>query len=159
MFKYCVIRPNNRTCGGNPTTDEKAAKKYSEFPTAVCVEKNSLALKKIKFKHKKFFRKVNENSKHYTVDFRKTFDTLEAATKHLLNEAKMCGHFLKSDHGWIKFDDDNKLVQTMTEELNNSTKHALFLMTELENSKLNTALMKRNIEEIKKTISYLKNLL
>lgn len=158
MYNYCVIRPNDKICGGNPATDEKAAKKCAEYPTGCCVEKMTVPKKEIKRKRKKFFRKVKQNSKHYTVDFRKSFETKEEADDFLWNEAAICGHFVKCDCGWRQnYEDLTETIKQINTMSNSKNELSQFWKDHIENSRQNDVLMRKIIDELKKTIECLKN--
>ena len=102
IFSVFVVCPKNSVCGGNPSTDESAAKKYAEFPTACCVFKSDFDVRMIKSKCKDFFRVGNCRSVLYHVEKRFTYPTKTEAWDKLRYESRGTGHYVKSRFGWAQ---------------------------------------------------------
>ena len=99
MFKVVIIGPKLKNAGDN----SRDAKHYAVMPTAIVITQRK-ELRKVKFEHASFFKEVYENSKDYTVIDRGSdwhFEDKYYATKHLLAEARSCGHHIPSRYGWV----------------------------------------------------------
>lgn len=99
-FSVFVVCPKPSVCGGDPKTDEVAAKKYAEFPTACCVFKTDFPLSKIKFKCKDFFKTANCKSVLYHVEKRFTYGSKQEAFEKMRYESRGCGHYVNCKFGW-----------------------------------------------------------
>jgi hypothetical protein len=103
-FRVVVIRPKNEILGGDPATNDDAALKYAEFPSAIKVTKRAPKdFRSLKVRAIKFFKRNNQHPAQYTVETRWAFSTYKEAQDKLLYEANMCGHFIEWGQGtWIQ---------------------------------------------------------
>ena len=99
-FSVFVVCPKPSVCGGDPSTDDLAAQKYAEFPTACCVFKSDYPAFKIKYKCKIFFKTASCKSDLYNVEKRFTYPTKKEAFEKLRYESRGCGHYVKCRFGW-----------------------------------------------------------
>ena len=108
MYKVCVIEPTFKICGGNHRKDEGPALVYSEFPTGIMITTRKGEFRKVKNENKSFFTQLKQDPKKYCVwrgfsnkqDWE--YQTHEKALEKLLYEAKGCGHYVKSNSGWLQ---------------------------------------------------------
>lgn len=100
MFKVIVIQPSNVRCGGDPATEESAAKVYGSLPTGIIVTRID-ELKVAKYKHRTFFRAANQKYHDYIMSDRGWhFPTKKEAVSKMLYEARGAGHLFQTKYGW-----------------------------------------------------------
>ena len=103
VFRVVAIRPKDSVCGGNPATEERAAKRYAMMPVCLQITKRPQKdFRNIKLHTTRFFKDNRLHPAPYTVEERGSFPTYNEAEAYMLSEARACQHFVKFRDTWIQ---------------------------------------------------------